>query len=154
MTQDDIRAHLASHPQVHVLLSAPGDGTPEMAWGDTFFSIIDATTGEPGKMPFATIVIKDYGDFDNASALNRGGLYRLNVEVGREKFEQLFGFKPAELEAHRGRFDFTEADRLFPHPAYGSSGWVSIINPAASSRGLVTELLDGSRDRALQRSSR
>ncbi len=60
---------------VDVSIAAPGDGSPELAWGDTFFIYdpnrrFEATQ----RFPFATIVIKDYGDFDNASNLNREGV--------------------------------------------------------------------------------
>ena len=45
-------------------------GTIEIAIGDTFF-IYDPERNLPDKqqIPFATIVTKDYGDFDNASNL-------------------------------------------------------------------------------------
>ena len=102
-------------------------------------------------MPFATIVIKDYVGFDIASQLDRGGLFRLNIEVGKQKFEELFGFAPKALDAHRDAFDFTALDRLFPHPLYGSHGWASIINPADASRDAVLALLDFSLARALGR---
>ena len=42
-------------------------------------------------MPFATIVTKDYTGFDTASDLNRPGVFRLNVGVGRDTFRALFG---------------------------------------------------------------
>ena len=151
MNQDEIRSYLAAS-QVHTLVAAPGDGSPEVAWGDTFFSAFDEL-GKPKKMPFATIITKDYEGFDSESKLNCGGLYRLNIEVGKEKFEELFGFKPKELETHRHAYDFTAIDLLFPHPLYGAGGWVSIINPSERSRETVTTLLDFARDRAVSRAA-
>lgn len=152
MTQDEIRALLGSNASVFVQVAGEGDGSPEIAWGDTFFHVRDSS-GEPRKMPFATIVTKDYAGFDSESDLNRGGLYRLNIETGREKFEALFGFKPGEFENHRDRFDFTSLDRLFPHPLYGSSGWVSIINPDAGRTAEIGALLRFSLERALRRAA-
>lgn len=148
MTQDDIRHYLDAHAAVHLMISTPGDGSPEIAWGDSFF-FVRGDDGEPGKMPFATIVTKDYTGFDSDSRLDRGGLYRLNIEVGKDKFEELFGFRPRELDQHRSRFDFTAVDRLFPHPLYGPNGWASIINPASASEAAVKALLDFSLSRAL-----
>ena len=57
-------------------------GSPEVAWGDTFF-IYDPDRNLPDKrrFPFATIVTKDYGDFDNASNLNRPDVFRLNIGI-------------------------------------------------------------------------
>jgi hypothetical protein len=39
-------------------------------------------------MPFATMVTKDYDGFDTASDLNRPGIFRLNIAVGRQAFER------------------------------------------------------------------
>ena len=60
-------------------------GSPEIAWGDTFF-IYDPHRNLEGsrRFPFATIVIKDYGDFDIASNLDRPGVFRLNIGVSKE----------------------------------------------------------------------
>ena len=152
VNQDEIRDYLGAMDRVNVVVSAPGDGSPEVAWGDTFFFARDEH-GESKKMPFATIVIKDYEGFDSDSRLNRGGLYRLNIGVGKEKFEELLGFKPKELEANRNNFDFAALDRLFPHPHYGSHCWVSIVNPSEDSREMVKALLDFSWNRAVPRTS-
>ena len=53
--------------------------------GDTFF-IYDPDRNLAGKQqfPFATLVTKDYGDFDCASDLNRAGIFRLNIGVTSE----------------------------------------------------------------------
>lgn len=150
MTQDEIREYLETNKMVVVQIAGPDDGSPEIAWGDTFFYVHDKS-GKPKKMPFTTIVTKDYEGFDTDSKLNRGGLYRLNIEVGREKFEELFGFKPKEFEHTRSKFDFTAVDQLFPHPLYGPNGWVSMINPGNKSSEMVKELLDFSLKRAVGR---
>lgn len=150
MTQDEIRERFASNSSVFIQIANSGDGSPEIAWGDTFFYVRD-NSGEPKKMPFTTIVTKDYTGFDSESNLNRGGLYRLNIEIGKEKFEDLFGFKTNEFEDNRSRFNFSSLNQLFPHPLYGSNGWVSIVNPDADSAAKVNNLLDFSLERALRR---
>ena len=71
MEQDEIRDYMAAMDGVNVQIAARGDGSPEIAWGDTFIFARDER-GESKKMPFATIVIKDYGDFDCESKLDRG----------------------------------------------------------------------------------
>ncbi|WP_287804241.1 DUF6194 family protein [Diaphorobacter sp.] len=150
MTQDEIRERFGSNSSVFIQIANSGDGSPEMAWGDTFFYVRD-NSGEPKKMPFTTIVTKDYTGFDSESNLNRGSLYRLNIEIGKDKFEDLFGFKTNEFEDNRSRFNFSSLNQLFPHPLYGSNGWVSIINPDADSAAKVNNLLDFSFERALRR---
>ena len=150
VTQDDIRNHLGANSGVFVQIASPEDGSPEIAWGDTFF-YARGLNGEPPKMPFATIVTKDYENFDCDSKLNRGGLFRLNIEVGKEKFLELFGVKPGEFEHQRDEFDFASIDRIFPHPIYGSYGWLSVINPNHESLGVINSLLDFSLKQALRR---
>src|SRR5262249_44735755 len=70
---------------VDVVVASRETGAPEVAWGDTFFSYDPDRDLEPKhRMPFATIVTKDYGDFDRASNLNRPGVFRLNIGVSKD----------------------------------------------------------------------
>ncbi len=86
---EDISASFAG---VDVVVASAQNGAPEIAWGDTFF-IYDPNRDldETRRFPFATIVTKDYGDFDNASNLDRPGVFRLNIGVSKETFAKLFG---------------------------------------------------------------
>ena len=122
-------------------------GTEGIAAGDTFF-IYDPDRNLPDKQrfPFATIVTKDYGDFDNASNLNREGIFRLNIGVSRETFGSLFG----EDEA----YDFTELDRLMPHPVYGRQSWVCVLNPSAETFRQLQPLLREAYEIAVERVQR
>lgn len=149
-TQDDLRTFLGHHKEVFIQVAGSGDGSPEIAWGDTFF-YARKPSGEIPRMPFATIVTKDYGDFDRESNLNRGGLFRVNIEVGKMKFEELFLMKPEEFQAKRNEFNFATIDRFFPHPIYGSNGWISIVNPGHESIDEVNALLTFSLEQALAR---
>jgi hypothetical protein len=150
MTQDDIRAFFTAHAAVHIQVAGPEDGSPAVAWGDSFVFLRDED-GSPRKMPFATIVTKDYAGFDVESKLDRGGLFRLNLDLGREAFNTLFGFGPKDLPAHRAKYDFAALDLVFPHPAYGEQGWASVINPSAASKEKVESLMRLALDRALGR---
>jgi hypothetical protein len=109
-------------------------GTEGIAAGDTFF-IDDPDRNLPDKQrfPFATIVTKDYGDFDNASNLHRASVFRLNVGVSRATFRSLF--------SDAGMYDFTALDRLLPHPVYGRQSWVWVLNPSAETLERVKPLL-------------
>jgi hypothetical protein len=66
-----------------------GHGSEGIAAGDTFF-IYDpcCDLDDKQRFPFATIVTKDYGEFDNLSHLDKPGVYRLNVGVSRETFRK------------------------------------------------------------------
>jgi hypothetical protein len=100
--------------------------------GDTFFIYDPRGDLEPSRQfPFATIVTKDYGDFDNRSQLDRPGVYRVNVGVSQETFRTLMGHEPRDILQARPDEDFAALDRLLPHPAYAPQSWISVLNPSA-----------------------
>jgi hypothetical protein len=136
-----------SLPGVDVVVGSRESGSPELAWGDTFF-IYDPGRNLSGtrRFPFATIVTKDYGDFDNASNLDRPGVFRLNIGVSKGTFARLFD--PAE------QFDFTALDRLMPHPVYGSNHFVCVLNPTASTFETIKPLLSEAYQIAVKRAAK
>jgi hypothetical protein len=113
--------------------------------GDTFF-IYDPerTFDDRHRFPFATIVTKDYGEFDCLSKLDRPGVFRLNIGVNREAFHSLFGAQP---EAR----DYGVLDQLLPHPVYAPQSWVSVLNPSTETFELVKPLLAQAYDMAVRR---
>ena len=130
MTEDDITQHL---------IDMLGGGHFEVADDNTFFF-----HGADNKFPFATIVTKD-NEFDSASKLNRPGVFRLNVGVGKETFRALFGEQPSD------DIDYTALDRLMPHPVYARMHWVSVINPSAATFETVKPLLMEARNLLIAR---
>jgi hypothetical protein len=110
-------------------------GSEGIAAGDTFF-IFDPRRNltDKQRFPFATIVTKDYGEFDNLSNLDRPDVYRLNVGLSRETFRSLF---PATAPTP----DYTALDTLIPHPVYASQSYVSVLNPSAATFETVKPLL-------------
>jgi hypothetical protein len=122
-------------------------GTVDIAVGDTFF-IYDPDRNLPDKqqLPFATIVTKDYGDFDNASNLNREGVFRLNVGVSRDTFRSLFD--------DDATYDFTALDRLMPHPVYRRQSWICVLNPSAETFEQLKPLLREAYEIAVARVTR
>jgi hypothetical protein len=127
----------------------PESEMPPFTWGDRFFF-----AGEDRMRPFATIVGHDVPDFDERSRLSADGRYRLNIEVGRDEFRNLFGYGPEEFAAHQETIDFAEPDRVIPHPAYAVQGWVSVVNPGPATAAEVTRLLDRARIRSAAREKR
>ncbi len=93
------------------------------------------------RLPFATIVTKDYGDFDKSSQLNRPGVFRLNIGVGRDTFRALLGYLPSEVGEKSAAYDFAALDRLMPHPVYGPQSWVCVLNPSPETFEAVKPLL-------------
>ncbi len=122
---------------VLTLSPRPGDGTPEISWGDTFFYY--APDGVlPRTQPFATIVTKDYPD-DGSSRLDRPDTFRLNIFAGKEAFIERTGHTPHDHAANPA--DPSIPDTLFPHPVYGAQGWLAVVNPGPRTATAVADLL-------------
>ena len=135
MDQEAIRSYVAStFSGVDITVASEQSGAPELAWGDTFF-IYDPRHDLPPsrQFPFATIVTKDYAEFDNASNLDRPGVFRLNIGVSKKTFETLFQ-KDAD-------HDFPALDTLMPHPVYASNHFVCVLNPSEATFEKLKPLL-------------
>ena len=116
--------------------------TEGLAAGDTFFYYDPQRDLDPSRrLPFATIVTKDYGDFDNASQLNRPEVFRLNIGVSREAFRALFGFAPGDDRTESAVYDFAALDQLMPHPVYTPQSFVCVLNPSLETFEAVKPLL-------------
>jgi hypothetical protein len=143
-----ITKHIANRFEgVDVVVASRENGAPEIAWGDTFF-IYDPGRDLPEsrRFPFATIVTKDYGDFDNASQLDRAGVFRLNIGVSKETYAVLFG--------NEAQHDFTALDRLMPHPVYGRNHFVCVLNPSDATFESVKPLVVEAYEIAVKRARR
>jgi hypothetical protein len=140
---------------VDVVVASRESGAPELAWGDTFFSYDPDRDLEPKhRMPFATIVTKDYGDFDHASNLHRPGVFRLNIGVGKETYRSLFGPQPPSAGTSGvvdAGHDFTAFDQVMPHPVYAPQSWVCVLNPGEATFISVRPLLAEAYELAVRR---
>lgn len=150
MTSLDLEAVVAfirDRLEVSIVTGSADSGAPEIAWGDLFFYAGPFVGGEPPqRMPFATIVTKDYPGFDEASALDRPGAFRLNVGVGRTIFQQAFPEWSGD-----GEFDFAAVDVVMPHPVYWPQSWVSVVRPSLGRLGELEGWLASVYQRAADR---
>ncbi len=143
---------VAALPGVVVQTPGPGSEAPEIAWGDSFFFYDpDDRGGEARMVPFATVVTKDYPGVDESSRLDRPGAFRLNVNVGRQRFTELFGFTPSAIAEHAGEFDHAADDVVVPHPVYGQQAWVSVVRPGPATQDPVRDLVAVAHARAARR---
>lgn len=150
MTIDDIIEHVTALGGVLTLQPQPGDGTPEIAWGDVFFYY--APDGQlPKTQPFATIVTKDYPD-EPPSGLDLAGAFRLNISAGAAEFRAVTGRDPREQTPPD--IDPSTPDAVIPHPVYGHLAWLAVINPAKRTSTKVLELLDSAHRTARARYQR
>jgi uncharacterized protein DUF6194 len=103
------------------------------------------------KFPFATLVTSNL--YDHASDLERPGVYRLNVGIGRETWTERFGpptkGTPGDHglgSGSAGTWDFTALDVVMPHPVYGRMHWVCVLNPSEATFETVKPLLSEAYD--------
>ena len=128
----------------------PGVETSE-AFGYTFFFV-----GADRMLPFATLAHAD-NEYDRVSDLDREGVYRLNLGVGRETYRSLFGPEPPRAGAGgivETGHDFTELDRILPHPVYAPQSWICVLSPGEETFRTVQPLLAEAYDRAVARAAR
>lgn len=151
MTEDDIIEFASALPGTVAMTAGEEDGAPEVAWGDTFFFYDPHGLPADRRFPFATIVTKDYPGFDTASRLDRPGVFRVNLAVGRAGFERLIGYPPAAWPEHHAGVDYTVIDTVLPHPVYAAQAWVCILNPGDATGARVRSLLRDAHGRAADR---
>lgn len=144
MTPADVRAYVEGLGGVLTLAPGPGDGTPELAWGDLFFYEAPDGVVPPGQ-PFATVVTKDY-PWEPASGLDRPGAFRVNVGAEAEEF--------ARWSAAAADLPPTTTDVVLPHPTYAAQGWLCIVDPAEGSEDALRGLLSSAHARARARRER
>jgi hypothetical protein len=138
MTIDEIISFLDGLDGVLTLRPEPGDGTPEIAWGDAFFYYSPNGVVPQNTQPFATIVTKNYPG-DDTSELDRPEAFRVNVAAGREAFVHWTGYFPRSSAARTD--DPSASDVLIAHPVYGSLGWLAVKNPGERTDQPLQELL-------------
>ncbi|WP_410813022.1 DUF6194 family protein [Micromonospora sp. 067-2] len=136
-------------PDAEQFVAGEDNGAPEAAWGDRFFYV-----GPDRRQPFATIVEHDVPGFDDASHLDRPRVFRLNLDLGRAEFQNLFGFAPKDFEEHRHEYDFTRLDTVVPHPGYALHGFGSIVMPGPQMLPEIDRLLTIAHGRAVDRHER
>lgn len=77
-----------------------------------------------------TVKEKD-GDNDKGSDLDRKDVFRVNLGVRKNTFLKMFGTVPSRPP--KGGvvdmpYDFTETDKILPHPVYAWMSWICALN--------------------------
>ena len=77
---------------------------------------------------------------DASSNLGEPGIFRLNIGVSPTTFDR--------ITAGVRDPDFTQLDRVLPHPVYAPQQWVCVLNPSAATfDAVVKPLLAEAHDR-------
>lgn len=137
MTIDEIIDLLGNLDGVLAVTPGPGDGSPEISWGDTFFYYSPDGVAPEATQPFATIVTKNYPG-DERSGLDRPDTFRVNVAAGEESFVSRTGHAPREPAVDD---DPGVTDTVIAHTVYGSVGWLAVVNPGRRTDTATRELL-------------
>ncbi len=98
---------------------------PKSSWGETSL-FYNPGKVLPNGVYFCTIKEQN-GDNDKSSQLDRDGVFRLSIGIGKETFENEFGSRP-QRPAKGCIIDtdhnFSALNELMPHPIYGWMAWV------------------------------
>jgi hypothetical protein len=143
MHMEEIVDQVSRWEGVLALRPEPGDGSPEISWGDVFFYVApDGTV--PAGQPFATITTKDYPG-EPAAGLGPPGSFRVNIDAGRRDRSPEPGADAAEPST---------PDQVMPHPTYAELGWVAVVNPGDRTRQQLLVLLQDAHRAARARRQR
>ena len=146
MVPDDILSYCLSHLQETVLIES---------WGErgVFYN-----PGHRFKRGIYVLTVKEKdGPNDRASRLDRPGVFRVNLGVGKDTFRRLFGLQPARPP--RGGVigmdvDFSAQDVLLPHPVYGWMSWLCVLNPSPDMFETLKPLIEEAYRLAREKSDR
>jgi hypothetical protein len=141
MTPEDI---------INTIIGDFDDVVPKASWGETSL-FCNPGHALPHGVYFCTIKEKN-GDNDTSSGLDREGVFRLSIGIGKAAYVPLLGKPPAR--PNKGGIidtghDFTACDVLMPHPIYGWMSWVQILNPSESSFIAIADLITGAHKEAI-----
>jgi hypothetical protein len=142
LTMEEIIAFVDNLDGVLTQRAHEGDGSPEIAWGDTFFYYAPDAVVPGATQPFATIVTKNYPG-DETSHLDRPGVFRVNVAAGKDEFTAHTGRAPREDVPGDPDAPLPDAlDAVIAHPVYGPLGWLAVNNPGPETAREVRRLLE------------
>ncbi|WP_411141421.1 DUF6194 family protein [Streptomyces sp. x-80] len=150
MTIEEIIDFVADLEGALAIRPGPGDGSPEISWGDTFFFYAPEGVMPKATQPFATIVTKNQPG-DERSRLDRPDTFRVNMAAGKESFIDWTGHAPREPAIDD---DPSVTDAVIAHPVYGSVGWLAVVNPGRRTDAAVRELLRSAHHLARSRHER
>ena len=91
-----------------------------------------------------TIKEKD-GENDKGSALDRDGIYRVNLGILKQTFLNMFTAvpkRPAKGCVVELDYDFTQTDKIIPHPVYAWMSWICVLNPSSETFEALKPLIN------------
>lgn len=121
-------------------ISSLGNIQHEEAYGYQMYYV-----GKDHRMGFVTIADSD-SDYDNVSNLDRDGVFRVNIGISRQTFDDLLGDLPSS------QIDYTALNVFLPHPDYAKQNYICILNPSGDNEALTKDLITEAHAIATKRS--
>ena len=131
-----------------LLARFPGTVAVE-AWGETAL-FYNPEQILPRGVYFATVKEKD-GDNDQASQIDRDGVFRFNLGTSKPLFLARFGPpppRPGKGQAIEGDWDFTSLNSTTPHPVYGWMSWICVLNPTRQTLKGMDDMIEAAFEKA------
>jgi len=119
MRKTDFEAFIMEFPNVQ----------REENFGYSFFFV-----GDDHRLPFVTIADSD-NDNDDVSNLNREDVFRFNIGVSKETFNNLIAGLLKE------GIDYSVLNVFLPHPHYSRQYFVCILNPVGENAEKTKQLI-------------
>ena len=98
---------------------------------------------------FATIASTG-NEYEKISALDRPGVYRLNIGLNRETFQSMYGKGKIDVSL----YDFTALDTIMPHPEYSSQFFICVLSPSEATFEKIRPMLAEAYDVTVKRYNR
>lgn len=127
---------------------------PKESWGETSL-FYNPGNVLPNGVYFCTLK-RHNGENDQASDLDRQGVFRVSIGLNPKTYTRLFGPKPAR-PAKGGVivtdlvYDFTQLNELMPHPIYAWMGWAQILCPTHEKLESIFPLIEEAHWRAVSK---
>jgi hypothetical protein len=99
--------------------------------------------------PFATIASTG-NEYEKISALDRPGVYRLNIGLSRETFQSMYGKGKVDVSP----YDYTALDTIMPHPEYSSQFFICVLSPSEATFERIRPMLAEAYEVAVKRYNR
>jgi len=128
--------------EAETIIEGLDDVQREENFGYIFFFV-----GDDHMLPFVTIAAED-NEYDKVSNLDRDGVFRINIGVGREIFESMFD------SADSGPLDYSALNTFLPHPDYAKQHFICILSPAGENVELTQKHIEEAHSLAAARYKR
>ncbi len=116
--------------ELETFTAALEDVQREENFGYAFFFV-----GDDHRLPFVTFANSD-NEYDKVSNLDREGVFRVNIGVSKQTFDDLVGgMDPASA-------DFTALNTFLPHPDYARQHFICILSPAGQNAERTQQLIE------------